>query len=65
MVVVGKEGGLSVVVLISSGKSKLKPGVVFEVASVVRITIVPVGIAAVVSSEESFFMLTLKLVLEL
>ena len=60
------EGGLPAnVVLLSSGKSRLNSGVVFEVASVVIITIVPVGTAAVVSSEASFFMSTLKLVLEL
>ena len=55
----------AIVVLISSGKSKLNPGVVLEVASVVSRTIVPVGIAAVVSSNVSFFILRLKPVLEL
>ena len=55
----------AIVVLLSSGKSRLNPGVVFEVASVVNITIVPVGTAAVVSSDVSFFTSTLKLVVEL
>ena len=57
VVVEGRDGGSpAIVVLRSSGKSKLKSeGVVLEVASVVIITIVPVGIPAVVS----FFILEL------
>ena len=55
-VVVCCEDGLpDNVVLMSSGKSKLNPGVVFAVASVVSKTIVPVGTAEVT------FMSTLKL----
>ena len=47
-VVVSCEDGLpDNVVLMSSGKSKLNSGVVFVVASVVIITIVPVGTTAV------------------
>ena len=60
-----EDGSPAPVVLLSSGKSKLNPGVVFEVASVVNITIVPVGTASVVSSDVSLFMSTVKLVVEL
>ena len=55
----------AIVVLLSSGKSRLNPGVVFEVASVVNMTIVPVGTAAVVSSDVSFFTSTVELMVEL